>query len=510
MEKEKQELIAKLKEQSASYKYKDEHEKYLLANKIVYIIYIITEITMLVNVTACILDYGNNFLETAGIIIDILGIATMTIMYFKNNESKYMFMLILCQFAVMYLIVTIVNRNDCMAFSAVPLIVAVMMYNNKKMMNISCSVLSGVYIFRYLLLISGIIETTDTNNEELMVFGLVLVVFVTIRLSAIILFMFNNDSVGAIKSEESMQKLIMEDVLTISKGVQVKTQEADQLLDKLYKSADGINGIVGEIALGTHNMAENIQSQTEMTQSIQQAIDNAAVQTKSALEKVTFSMEAVDKNMSAMTKLSEHSKTITATNSIVVDTMKKLEDQTNSVKNITDMILQISNQTNLLALNASIEAARAGEAGKGFAVVADEIRELAEQTKNSISSITGIVDDLTKYSSQASKAINNSFEVTDSQIQILKEVSQGFNIINNNMQELTIQMKDIDTMTKELKKSNDIIVDDTTQLQAVSEEITASTTEAAGITNSNKNDANNAKEMLKNVIDYSYKLNKYM
>ena len=42
MEKEKQELIAKLKEQSASYKYKDEHEKYLLANKIVYIIYIIT------------------------------------------------------------------------------------------------------------------------------------------------------------------------------------------------------------------------------------------------------------------------------------------------------------------------------------------------------------------------------------------------------------------------------------------------------------------------------------
>ena len=343
-----------------------------------------------------------------------------------------------------------------------------------------------------------------------MVFGLVLVVFVTIRLSAIILFMFNNDSVGAIKSEESMQKLIMEDVLTISKGVQVKTQEADQLLDKLYKSADGINGIVGEIALGTHNMAENIQSQTEMTQSIQQAIDNAAVQTKSALEKVTSSMEAVDKNMSAMTKLSEHSKTITATNSIVVDTMKKLEDQTNSVKNITDMILQISNQTNLLALNASIEAARAGEAGKGFAVVADEIRELAEQTKNSISSITGIVDDLTKYSSQASKAINNSFEVTDNQIQILKEVSQGFNIINNNMQELTIQMKDIDTMTKELKKSNDIIVDDTTQLQAVSEEITASTTEAAGITNSNKNDANNAKEMLKNVIDYSYKLNKYM
>ena len=107
MEKEKQELIAKLKEQSASYKYKDEHEKYLLANKIVYIIYIITEITMLVNVTACILDYGNNFLETAGIIIDILGIATMTIMYFKNNESKYMFMLIFCMFSLFYIIVKI-------------------------------------------------------------------------------------------------------------------------------------------------------------------------------------------------------------------------------------------------------------------------------------------------------------------------------------------------------------------------------------------------------------------
>ena len=74
-----------------------------------------------------------------------------------------------------------------------------------------------------------------------------------------------------------------------------------------------------------------------------------------------------------------------------ISAMERIEQSSQQIRSIIEVIDQIAFQTNLLALNAGVEAARAGEAGKGFAVVAQEVRELAQKTAAAARDINGLI-----------------------------------------------------------------------------------------------------------------------
>jgi hypothetical protein len=113
----------------------------------------------------------------------------------------------------------------------------------------------------------------------------------------------------------------------------------------------------------------------------------AAFSAEQVSQLATTGTQAVDQTLADMVLLKEKVRAI-------AQTISQLNNQTDQIGHISDLVGDLARQTNMLALNAAIEAVRAGDHGKGFAVVATEIRNLADQSRRSAESISALVDDV--------------------------------------------------------------------------------------------------------------------
>lgn len=141
------------------------------------------------------------------------------------------------------------------------------------------------------------------------------------------------------------------------------------------------------------------------------------------------------------------------------------------IRELSHVILDISEQTNLLSFNASIEAARAGAAGRGFAVVAEEIGILAGNTGNAANEIQKMSEDVVE-------AIQGLGHLAEQTLNLLQEkifedyikFGDASSAFTDQSERIRGSMEELQQITEQYAKSLEYIKDAMLAVGSVSEE----------------------------------------
>ncbi len=195
---------------------------------------------------------------------------------------------------------------------------------------------------------------------------------------------------------------------------------------------------------------------TEMSASIQEVAANARLSADAAMR----ANEEARSSKGVVSSTMEHIELLAGKIQQANDVMNSLENESEQISTVINVINAIAEQTNLLALNAAIEAARAGEQGRGFAVVADEVRTLANRTHESTKEIQQMVENLQAGTCKAVEAIDTSRSQAEESVHKAKEavdsldtITEAVSSINDMNVQIAASVEEQNNVAQEINQS---------------------------------------------------------
>jgi hypothetical protein len=171
-------------------------------------------------------------------------------------------------------------------------------------------------------------------------------------------------------------------------------------------------GRAGDLALAAEDLGDSVGLIASTAADSAQAVVAAnaasreltaeAASVASSAEQMSAAMREVASSAASASQVTGAAAGVTQKVQVSVE---RLLASASQIDGVVATVTAVSDQTRLLALNATIEAARAGEAGKGFAVVANEVKQLAGETGEATTRITGQLSQLADDSQQVREAV---------------------------------------------------------------------------------------------------------
>ena len=279
-----------------------------------------------------------------------------------------------------------------------------------------------------------------------------------------------NETVNKLKKIISSTRMSSESV----------TSESEKLNESISYSNEALTMIGDEISQITEVNIDTETNVNSIDKKIQGVLDDTTYiskssnEVKNSTEQLSESSKSLGMNLESMNASNEQ---MIKSNDRVNESTEILNQLADQIGEITIIIQGIAQQTNLLALNANIEAARAGEHGRGFAVVAEEVRNLSEESTDSVKKIEKMISDMQNQTAIVSEGITlNSNQMRSSQEQF-SEMMESVSGLGSFVEKVVTDIRTIDERIINQVESASEIKNVSTEIVSQVKKVTASTQE---------------------------------
>ena len=314
-------------------------------------------------------------------------------------------------------------------------------------------------------------------------------------------------SIENIKNQVEKQDRLYKNAMEVANTLEVMSVDISEVAEKFILATNDVSSEIVEINEASKVNNSNSIEQLNMTKEMKKEIEEVTVSIGDMNRQVDNCKSNVDTGSNIMLTLDKTVNDIIAQNTVISQSIERLTEGSERIKDINNFIKSVAEQTDLLALNASIEAARAGEAGRGFSVVADEIRKLSLSINQSIAEGDKAIAVIISDNEDMKNRISGLTKINNVQVDLIGDVKENFEKIETSINQLSERVSGVNSGTNGVLNTINVITDKIADFTEKSNDILLNVEKANTICEENVVLSNTLEERIHTLNEVSRKLN---